>query len=182
MYPGLPEKTPALWRGAIVFSLVALLLASAGCATHRRNHITVESSRRTPSIWPISGASIRITSRFGDHVSTGRGTGHTHIGIDLAAPKGTPVLAAADGAVLTVGNAKGGYGRFVKVAHGGGIETLYAHLSSIEASEGERVRQGQCIGRVGMTGHATGNHLHYEVRVNGVAVDPIRYLPSQSRR
>ena len=182
MNPDSQHGTQAWPQRVITFAMAAILLASAGCASHRHNRVSFEPSAQTPGIWPITGANIRITSRFGDHVSTGHGTGHTHCGIDFAAPKGTPVIATADGTVVCAENTKRAYGRIVKLAHPGGIETWYAHLSAIETSVGKRVRRGQCIGKVGMTGRATGNHLHYEVHVNGAPVNPERYLPASSRR
>ena len=116
-------------------------------------------------IWPVSGT---LTSGFGP-----RGGG-IHEGIDIAAPGGTPVRAAAAGRVIVAGWS-GGYGNLVVIDHGNGIATAYAHLSAIYASGGS-VSQGQSIGAVGSTGHSTGNHLHFEVRVNGSPVDPLGYL------
>ena len=116
-------------------------------------------------IWPVSGT---LTSGFGP-----RGGG-MHEGIDIAAPNGTPVRAAAAGRVIVAGWS-GGYGNLVVIDHGNGIATAYAHLSAIYASGGS-VSQGQSIGAVGSTGHSTGNHLHFEVRVNGSPVDPLGYL------
>jgi murein DD-endopeptidase MepM/ murein hydrolase activator NlpD len=98
-----------------------------------------------------------------------------HEGIDIAAPAGTPIVAAASGTVILAGW-MGGYGNLVVVDHGGGLSTAYAHMSSFASSVGQAVSQGQVIGYVGSTGHSTGNHLHFEVRVNGAAVDPLGYL------
>ena len=116
-------------------------------------------------IWPVSGT---LTSGFGP-----RGGG-MHEGIDIAAPSGTPVRAAAAGRVIVAGWS-GGYGNLVVIDHGNGIATAYAHLSAIYASGGS-VSQGQSVGAVGSTGHSTGNHLHFEVRVNGSPVNPLGYL------
>ena len=99
-----------------------------------------------------------------------------HEGIDLAAPIGTPIYATADGIVTSAGWHNGGYGKLVKVEHGRGIETRYAHLSSIAVSPGQRVVRGQQIGRMGSTGRSTGSHLHYEVRIDGRAVNPIPFM------
>jgi len=97
-----------------------------------------------------------------------------HEGIDIAAPYGTPVRAAAAGRVIIAGSS-GGYGNLVVIDHGNGMATAYAHLSAIYAAGGS-VGQGQSIGAVGSTGHSTGNHLHFEVRINGSPVNPLGYL------
>lgn len=116
-------------------------------------------------IWPVNGV---VTSGYGMR------WGRMHEGIDIAAPAGTPVRASASGRVIFAGWL-GGYGQLIVVDHGGGLATAYAHLSAIYAGGGA-VSQGQTIGAVGSTGHSTGNHLHFEVRVNGRAVDPMGYL------
>jgi murein DD-endopeptidase MepM/ murein hydrolase activator NlpD len=123
----------------------------------------------TPSasglIWPVSGV---VTSGFGYR------WGRMHEGIDISAPTGTSVRAAASGTVIIAGY-MGGYGNIVVIDHGGGLSTAYAHLSAIWAGGGS-VSQGQGIGAVGCTGSCTGPHLHFEVRINGSAVDPMGYL------
>ena len=122
----------------------------------------------TPSasgfIWPVSGP---VTSGFGWR------WGRMHEGIDIGAGYGTPVVASASGTVIHAGW-MGGYGNLVVIDHGGGLSTAYAHLSSISA--GGSVAQGQVVGYIGCTGHCFGAHLHFEVRVNGGAVDPLGYL------
>jgi murein DD-endopeptidase MepM/ murein hydrolase activator NlpD len=117
-------------------------------------------------IWPVNGT---LTSPFGWR------WGRMHEGIDIAAPGGTPIAAAASGVVIYAGWL-GGYGNLVVVDHGGGIATAYGHQSSIAVGNGQQVSQGQTIGYVGSTGHSTGNHLHFEVRVQGAPVDPLGYL------
>jgi murein DD-endopeptidase MepM/ murein hydrolase activator NlpD len=117
-------------------------------------------------IWPVNGT---LTSTFGWR------WGRMHEGIDIGAPGGTPIAAAAGGVVIHAGW-MGGYGNLVVIDHGGGIATAYGHQSSITVGSGQQVAQGQTIGYVGSTGHSTGNHLHFEVRVNGAAVDPLGYL------
>jgi murein DD-endopeptidase MepM/ murein hydrolase activator NlpD len=98
-----------------------------------------------------------------------------HEGIDIGAPYGSAVHAAASGTVIYCGW-ESGYGNLTVIDHGNGLATAYGHQSSIEVSCGLHVNQGQEIGRVGSTGHSTGPHLHFEVRVNGTAVDPMGYL------
>ena len=99
-----------------------------------------------------------------------------HQGIDIAAPTGTPIVAAKAGDVIFAGG-MGGYGNCVIIDHGGGFSTLYGHQSRIAAGDGQSVERGQVIGYVGSTGHSTGPHLHFETRVNGSAQNPRRYLP-----
>lgn len=124
--------------------------------------------------WPITG---RITSRFGTRKSPG-GIGSTnHRGIDIAAPRGTPVY-AADGGTVTYAGWMGSYGYLVRIRHENtGYETYYAHNSSLTVSVGQHVYKGQQIARVGSTGNSTGPHCHFEVRYNGVARNPLNYLP-----
>ncbi len=118
---------------------------------------------------PVAG---RITSGFGMRYHPILHFSRMHAGIDFGAAWGSPIVAAADGQVVAAGWA-GGYGREVRIAHGSGIVTLYGHMSSIAASPGETVRQGQVIGYVGSSGLSTGPHLHFEVKVNGRPVDPM---------
>lgn len=101
---------------------------------------------------------------------------HFHTGIDIAAPYGTPVFAAADGLVVSVQHTSVGYGNYVIVAHGGGFLTLYGHLADTTVFEGQHVTRGDVLGHVGTSGLSTGPHLHFEVRYNGAVVDPMRYL------
>ena len=101
--------------------------------------------------------------------------GRMHEGIDIAVPSGTPVHAAAAGTVIYAGWMTG-YGNLVVLDHGNGLATAYAHNSSLLVSVGQHVSQGQTISLSGSTGHSTGPHVHFEVRVNGVAVDPLLYL------
>ena len=125
-------------------------------------------------IRPVSGV---VTSRFGGRSSPG-GVGSTnHKGVDIGASKGTPIAAAAAGTVTVAQYGyNGGYGNYVIVSHGNGIQTVYAHCNSLNVSVGQSVAQGQQIATVGNTGNSTGNHLHLEIRVNGVAQNPQNYL------
>ena len=122
--------------------------------------------------WPVQGT---ISSQFGTRVHPVFKTKITHTGLDISAPKGTPVKAADPGEVLYTGWMRG-YGQVVIIDHGGDLTTVYAHLSKIETTEDAKVSRQTVIGRVGSTGVATGNHLHFEVRVNGNAVNPMKYL------
>ena len=122
--------------------------------------------------WPVRG---QVTSKFGNRVHPMFKTKSQHSGIDVAAPSGTPVKAAASGEVLYVGWMRG-YGQVIILDHGRNITTVYAHLSSTQVSEGQVVKSGNVIGRVGKTGNATGFHLHFEVRVNGKIQNPLNYL------
>ena len=124
-------------------------------------------------IWPTTG---RISSPYGWRVHPIFGDRRFHSGIDIAAPTGTPVKAAAGGRVILAGWVNG-YGNTVVIDHGGGLSTLYGHASKLETSAGKMVMQGDIICKVGSTGFATGPHLHFEVRVNGVTEDPMKRLP-----
>jgi murein DD-endopeptidase MepM/ murein hydrolase activator NlpD len=129
--------------------------------------------------WPIAGA--RITQPFGpSNVLLEPPLGpypHFHTGIDLAAPLGTPVTAAATGVVVAVAHTNIGYGNYVIIAHGGGIMTLYGHLLETDAKVGQKVVRGQLIGLEGSSGLSTGPHVHFELRKNNQVVDPINYMP-----
>lgn len=133
----------------------------------------VDLRRATPSIRPVDGA---ITSQFGWRVHPMTRVDAYHSGIDVAAPAGAVIKAAADGTVTAAGW-EGGYGIRVIIDHGFGIETLYGHCSKTLVKPGQKVKRGDPIARVGNTGVSTGPHLHYEVRLEGDAVDPEQYLP-----
>ena len=130
----------------------------------------------TPAITPVKGI---FTSGFGyrsDPLTHGRGT---HQGVDIAAAPGQPVLASADGVVVRAGSI-GGLGQAVYIAHGFGLTTRYGHMSRIDVRPGQRIKRGDVVGRVGNTGRSTGYHLHYEVRVDGDAVNPLAYILDDS--
>ena len=128
--------------------------------------------------WPLP-QSFTITSPFGYRQDPFTGEMSYHGGTDIAAPQGTPILAAADGTV-TVANGTdpwgGSYGYHVKLDHGGGMETLYAHCLAIAVTAGQQVQQGEVIGYVGSTGNSTGKHLHFEVREKGQKINPTNYF------
>ena len=129
-------------------------------------------SHSQPNLWPVLGL---LRSSFGRRSDPFSGEGAFHTGIDIAAPSGTAVHVTADGVVEAAGW-RGGYGKIVIVDHGNGLETCYAHLSQVLVVPGEEVRRNETIALTGTTGHTTGPHVHYEVRVAGTAVNPYRYL------
>jgi murein DD-endopeptidase MepM/ murein hydrolase activator NlpD len=120
--------------------------------------------------WPTSG---EITTYYGER---GRFSPSGHTGLDVAAPQGTPIRAAADGEVIKAVFATDGYGGLVIIAHPSGYETWYAHLSRFSVKVGERVARGEQIGLMGSTGFSTGPHLHFEVRQDGQLRDPLKFL------
>jgi murein DD-endopeptidase MepM/ murein hydrolase activator NlpD len=124
-----------------------------------------------PSGMPLSARAL--TSGFGMRVNPVTGVYAEHAGIDLAAPAGTPIVATGDGVVGRAGW-DGGYGLMVALEHGGGVETRYGHMSQIAVAPGEQVHRGEVIGYVGSTGRSTGSHVHYETRINGHPVNPLR--------
>jgi murein DD-endopeptidase MepM/ murein hydrolase activator NlpD len=125
-----------------------------------------------PSLWPLEG---RVGSSFGERQDPINGEGAFHSGIDIEAPYGTPVRAAGDG-VVTGMEMGAGYGRQIVLDHGHDVLTVYGHLSAIAVVPGQHVSRGEVIGYVGQSGRATGPHLHYEVRVHRVPVNPHKYL------
>lgn len=129
-----------------------------------------------PSDKPVKTAAF--TSSFGVRSDPFKGSAAMHAGIDLAGPIGTPIYATADGMVTAAAWNNGGYGNLIKIEHGRGIETRYGHLSAITVRPGQRVRRGELIGKMGSTGRSTGSHLHYEVRIDGRAVNPIPFMKS----
>jgi murein DD-endopeptidase MepM/ murein hydrolase activator NlpD len=128
-----------------------------------------------PSSKPVQTATY--TSGYGVRSDPFRGSAAMHAGIDLAAPQGTPIYATADGVVQRA-EWSGGYGNMVEIDHGKGLQTRFGHLSRILVHPGERVVRGQEIGMMGSTGRSTGSHLHYEVRIDGHAVNPVPFLQS----
>ncbi|MDF1535932.1 MAG: M23 family metallopeptidase [bacterium] len=126
----------------------------------------------TPSIWPVKGW---LTSTFGYRTSPFTGRRELHKGLDIATRSNTPIISPADGLVVFAGR-EGGFGNMIIVDHGYGIMTRYGHCSSLEAKLGDKVKRGDVVARVGSTGRSTGPHLHYEVAVNGVAINPNRYI------
>jgi murein DD-endopeptidase MepM/ murein hydrolase activator NlpD len=165
------------------------LVPSMGEALAEYNYLrTTNLSRRSrtiftrgdtnvlPGLWPVTG---RLMGGFGERTDPFSGEGARHTGVDISAPMGTPVKATADGVIVSAGW-NSGYGRCVIIDHGNGYQTLYGHLSKIDVMEGAEIRQGETLGLVGMTGRATGPHLHYEVRIHSTPVNPYRYLAHAS--
>ncbi|MBS0384360.1 MAG: peptidoglycan DD-metalloendopeptidase family protein [Proteobacteria bacterium] len=182
--PQRPTSTidPAVYRNAPRAPLLSQLFA---CSPNNSNIGPISADRAslvyTPYIITAAGSLLRdptegacLSSGFGWR-NRGEG-GSNHTGIDLANPSGGFIFAAADGVVEYVGW-DGGYGLVVQLDHGRGVHTLYGHLSDVNPalSEGSVVRAGAAIARMGMTGNATGVHLHYEVSINGLKVDPLNY-------
>jgi murein DD-endopeptidase MepM/ murein hydrolase activator NlpD len=131
-----------------------------------------------PSLWPVQGV---VTSSFGARLDPFNGEGAFHTGIDIATSEGDAVRAPADGTVLKAGTGTG-YGREVIIDHGHGIQTLYAHLSGFAVTVGQDVSRGDILGYVGSSGHSTGPHLHYEVRIQDTPVNPSKYLRASGRQ
>lgn len=146
-------------------------------ATWRRLDQLETGVAAIPSARPIR-TDIAFTSGFGVRSDPFRGRAAMHGGIDLAGPVGTPIYATADGVVQRSEWNNGGYGNLVEINHGQGIQTRYGHLSRLIARPGQRVRRGDLIGLMGSTGRSTGSHLHYEVRIDGRAVNPIPFMQS----
>ena len=160
-------------EGAPVYAVRSSFSDTAAIATFSRRRprslfVFERPSRST--VMPL--ATGTLTSGFGTRVHPLFGGRRMHSGIDLAAPAGSPIYATSDGLVTWAGW-KGGYGLFVSLQHGGGVETRYGHMSSIAVSPGQSVQEGEIIGLVGSTGNSTGPHLHYETRINGSPVAPI---------
>lgn len=125
-----------------------------------------------PSVWPTRGW---VTSDFGSRVDPYTSERVMHAGIDIAGPHGKEIIAPSDGTVVFAG-LEGGYGNVVVIDHGYGIKTRYGHLASVKVKPGERVKRGDLIAAMGNTGRSTGPHLHYEVRVNGIAQNPRKFI------
>ena len=161
-----PSPAPAPPVQAPLGAQVPQLVREPARASRERQSTRTDSTTDGAYARPGTG---RLTSGYG------RRWGRLHAGIDLAAGSGAPVRAAAAGIVRSAGS-EGGYGRAVRIVHPDGTETLYAHNSSLLVSAGENVRAGQQIAREGSTGNVTGPHVHFEVRINGVQVNPAAWL------
>jgi murein DD-endopeptidase MepM/ murein hydrolase activator NlpD len=156
-----------LGKATVSNTATAEAASSSPAAT---NTVSTAGKSNAPLRWPV--AAPRLTSAFGTR------WGKNHEGIDMAAPIGTPVFAAAAGDVIYAGDQVRGYGNMIVVKHGGDLVTVYAHNSLLLAHTGDRVAVGQEIARVGDTGRATAPHLHFEVRRGEVPQDPMPFLPA----
>jgi len=164
-----PGGTPAL---TVSWVLAVALVLAPGCSLlgGDRQDQDFEGIDGDGLLWPASGS---VSSSFGP-----RGNAH-HDGIDIAAPEGTPIRAALDGTVAYVGALRG-YGKVVILSHEGGLTTVYAHNSKNLVGQGTRVRRGTVIASVGQTGRTTGPNLHFEVRKDNQARDPMVFLPKKT--
>jgi len=149
---------------------MAAIIRAQALAQALANAVAAGQAMPIPGLMPVSGR--YVTSGFGLRAHPLLGGQRLHAGVDLAAPLGSPVHATTDGVVGWAG-ARGGYGLLVGVAGAAGVETRYAHLSRLNVASGQTVRRGQVLGWSGSTGLSTGPHLHYEIRVNGRAVNPL---------
>ena len=156
---------------------VELEVAEASINTQLRTMMDEQEKRESATfngvyfaVTPVVG---NITSRYGVYESSVRD--HAHSGLDIAAPYGTDIKASAPGTV-TFSGVQGGYGNLIIIDHGNGVESYYGHCSSLIAEVGDVVEAGDVIAKVGSTGNSTGNHLHFEIRLNGSTVNPQRYL------
>ena len=139
------------------------------------SYITEQRARLTavPTGWPIKGW---ITASFGPRIDPFTGSLSYHAGVDIANDMGTPVKATADGIVVTADFEPGGYGNLVVINHGNGYMTKFGHMIKYVVTPGQHIKKGQVMGYLGNTGRSTAPHLHYEVKLNGVAVNPVKYL------
>jgi len=151
---------------------------SAGSSSKLESDLSLYLSA-LPTGWPVRGA---VTSPFGGRLDPFSGGASFHPGLDITAPYGERVVAAGSGVVVSAGNKGDGYGNKVVISHGDTISTLYGHLSAILVKKGEEVKEGDPIGRVGSTGRSTGDHLHFEIRVDGTPVNPLAYLTSAKKK
>jgi len=134
-------------------------------------------------LWPLNASYNTLTSLYGPRIHPVTGKPNNHTGVDIPAPRNTKIYAAKSGVVTTSVYGSGSswsYGNYVVVSHSDGTSTLYAHMNSRAVSQGQTVKQGDVIGYVGTTGRSTGNHLHFEVRVNGNRVDPLNYFKDKT--
>lgn len=151
-------------------------LRTTNLARRQRNIFMNGNVNTLPSIWPVNG---RLGDGFGQRMDPFSGEGAMHTGVDILAPRGTPVRATADG-IVTFASWNSGYGRCVIIDHGNNYQTVYGHLNRIDVIEGQEIRQGEVLGAVGNTGRSTGAHLHYEVRIGSTPVNPYRFLAKAS--
>jgi murein DD-endopeptidase MepM/ murein hydrolase activator NlpD len=157
--------------GRVIFVLASPISRAPAPAATPDATLPPLATTRAALRWPLATGRIVVGSPFGTR------EGRPHEGIDLPAPGGTPVFAAGDGRVVYAGNGVRGYGNLVVVKHAGDLMTVYAHNSVLLVAQGQPVRAGDRIARVGQSGHATGPHLHFEVRAGQVPRNPMGFLP-----
>ena len=157
----------SLDNGQLVLAPATKVASVPSASTYRPSSVSI------PSRMPVNGAAL--TSGYGMRIHPVLGGRRAHKGVDLAEPVGSPVYATADGMVSRA-DWFSSYGLFISLEHGGNIQTRYGHLSRLNVAAGQTVHKGDLIGYVGTTGRSTGPHLHYEVRIAGVAVNPVPYL------
>lgn len=166
----LPATSPDTTIGVLKNLLGAL---ESGLASVKSSVETQQAlARSTPSIWPLAGW---LSSGYGNRRDPFDGTNDFHPGLDIAASKGTPIRATADG-TIKMAAFNGNYGNAVLIEHSSWISTRYGHLSRFAVREGQSVRRGDVVGYVGATGRATSSHLHYEILLNGQPINPLRLL------
>lgn len=168
------DLQPAYYASLNQFDLIQEALAESRLGLPMQSVLT----NTTPSIWPVKG---HITSSYGTRQDPFNGKGSFHPGIDISAPYSTPVMASADGHVVSA-EWEGALGHCVKIQHGrSGFKTIYGHLKEYFVRPGQSVRRGEVLGLVGRSGRTTGKHLHYEVHYNLMNVNPYRYLRNKAR-
>jgi murein DD-endopeptidase MepM/ murein hydrolase activator NlpD len=165
-------KTSALGGGA---TLGLSMMSKGGRALTTADWVRLAAA---PTLWPVEG---RLTSSFGERLDPFNGEGAFHSGVDISGNQGAPILAPADG-VIVYADYMRGYGRLLVIAHAHGISTRYGHLSGFAVSAGQNVSRGDVVGYVGDTGRSTAPHVHYEVRINNVPVNPRKYLRTTMAR
>jgi len=176
--PAVPAVTAASSPDTTFGVLKSLLGALENRLASVKTKVESEQAlaRATPSIWPVAGW---LSSVYGSRADPFKNENPDfHPGLDIAADRGTPIHATADGTVDTAGY-NGNYGLSVLIGHGYGIGTRFGHMSSLAVKAGQQVHRGDIIGYVGSTGHATGPHLHYEILFNGQPINPLRLLARQ---
>jgi murein DD-endopeptidase MepM/ murein hydrolase activator NlpD len=159
-------------NGQLVLAPATTAAAASAAPSYRPSVVSI------PSRNPLSGAAL--TSGYGMRSHPVLGGRRAHRGVDLAMPTGTPVYATADG-MISKAEWFSSYGLYISMEHGGNIQTRYGHLSRLNVAAGQKVQKGDLIGYVGSTGRSTGPHLHYEVRIAGVAVNPVPYMQGASQ-
>jgi len=166
----------SLASAMLILALCGLGLFSTPVRAAEENKLLLKTNSRAARsfVYPLSGP--RISSDFGKRKHPLLGSVRHHDGIDLAAPRGAPVRAIANGLVVFA-DPRGGYGNLIVVVHSDGLSSHYGHLHSMSVRPGSTIKAGQVIGRVGSTGISTGPHLHFEIRTNGVAGDPEKFIP-----